>query len=300
MYKQGFNKDRYAFACAMLGLDDSFSWNIDDGYGGKQGKALGVNTNYSANVDEIDGLEDGNAHSLLMTDVEELVYENNKDTYPSLEGYYNAFLEADKGDDNQEKWKAFNDFRNDLYSKCGDEIYKYMILDKSDPDNVSTDGDKVQGFENADWNKIKNEFNYYVQLFDEITNSGGCVSIQDYTNNETPDNEWFNNIISTGQAVIDMWDEDKKEWSETSVATSYSNEYLQETEDTLGQKKAEAEYEYELSIINEKDKKFDKELSKLETERNSLSTEMESIKQRKYNRLDKEEKKSRVNNNNNN
>jgi len=43
-------------------------------------------------------------------------------------------------------------------------------------------------------------------------------------------------------------------------------------------KKAEAEYEHELDIINRKDTKFDQDLSKLETERTSITTEVDSIK----------------------
>ena len=43
-------------------------------------------------------------------------------------------------------------------------------------------------------------------------------------------------------------------------------------------KRAEAEYNHELDIINRKDTKFDTELSKLETERIAITTEIDSIK----------------------
>ena len=53
---------------------------------------------------------------------------------------------------------------------------------------------------------------------------------------------------------------------------------MQEVQDEADLKKAEATYEYELGVINQKDTKFDRDLSKLETERTSITTEMDSIK----------------------
>ena len=90
-------------------------------------------------------------------------------------------------------------------------------------------------------------------------------------------NEWLNNMVNSGRVIIDVYNEDKKEWSETSVATSTNANYLQEVQDEADMKKAEAEYEHELDIINRKDTKFDQDLSKLETERTSITTEVESI-----------------------
>ena len=58
-------------------------------------------------------------------------------------------------------------------------------------------------------------------------------------------------------------------------------------QDDKNLKKAEAEYEHELSIINRKDTKFDTDLSKLETERTSITTEMESIKKVKDDNVDR-------------
>ena len=43
-------------------------------------------------------------------------------------------------------------------------------------------------------------------------------------------------------------------------------------------KKAEAEYEHELDIIDRKETKMDNELAKLETERKAITTEMDSLK----------------------
>ena len=85
-------------------------------------------------------------------------------------------------------------------------------------------------------------------------------------------------MVNSGRVLIDVYDENKKEWSETSVATSTNQNYLQEVQDEADLKKAEAKYEHELGIINQKDTKFDKDLSKLETERNAMKTQMDAIK----------------------
>ena len=48
--------------------------------------------------------------------------------------------------------------------------------------------------------------------------------------------------------------------------------------DKLALAKAEAKYEHTLKQIDAKDKKYDMELSKLETERNALTTQYDSVK----------------------
>ena len=76
----------------------------------------------------------------------------------------------------------------------------------------------------------------------------------------------------------------QKGWNEISVATSTN---LQEVADETDLKKAEAEYEYELGKINDKDKSFDRDLNKLETERTALKTEMDSIKKVKDDNIER-------------
>ena len=124
----------------------------------------------------------------------------------------------------------------------------------------------------------KGEFNFYVNLFEEIQASGGCQLIDPQYESGSEGNEWLNNMVSSGRVLIDVY-EDKKGWTETSVATSTNANYLQEVQDEADLKKAEAKYEYELGIINQKDSKFDRDLSKLETERNAMKTEMDAVKQ---------------------
>ncbi|MBR6126599.1 hypothetical protein IKQ21_02845 [bacterium] len=281
----GFSNDKYAFAWAMLGLEENFSWNLDDGsYGGREGMALGVGTDERGE----DSIEDwdGKEKSLLMTDVEEYVYDNIV-TANDVYGLSKLKEDFENAQSISEKRDAYYAYREKLYSYYGGDIYNYMILDKSDPDNKTIGGNVEKEFVNKDWADTKSKFDYYVRLFEEIHNAGGCVSISSVSPDGNTGNEWFNMVVGSGQMLIDMWVDNKTGWKETSVATSSSNNYLQEVSDEADLKKAEAEYEHELSIINNKDKKFDQDLKKLETERSALKTEMDSVKKVKEDNIER-------------
>ena len=265
MYKSyGFSSDKYSFAWAMLGIKD-YDGKYDETYNSlaHEFQSLGVNKDETGG--DFETLS-GKAVSKLMTSVEKEVYDEiiNDDPH-GLESLYDAFVEADKGDNDLEKWQAYNEFRSTLYKNYGSKIYEKMRENSTSSPFA------------GDWDELCGEYNYYVHLFEEIQNCGGCISIDDFSKGHNTDNEWFNNAIGSGQVLIDMY-ENKNGWVETSVATSTNNNYLQQVADEADLKKAEAEYEYELGKINQKDAKYDKSLSKLETERTALTKESDSIK----------------------
>lgn len=66
-----------------------------------------------------------------------------------------------------------------------------------------------------------------------------------------------------------------KVFKDTSVSTST---LIQEVSDEKELKKAEAEYEANMNRINKKDTRYDTELSQLETERNAIKEEIETLK----------------------
>ena len=66
-----------------------------------------------------------------------------------------------------------------------------------------------------------------------------------------------------------------KLYEKTSVSTSTK---IQEVSDEMNLKKAEAQYEADMNRINSKDARFDNELSQLETERNAIKQEIETLK----------------------
>ncbi len=251
-----YNQDKYAFAWAMLGYEGCFSWD-------------------SANEDEqfIGRDNQDDKDFVIMTEVEDLVFNEHQDDTDLVA----AYEEIENAEDEAAKQEALRKFRDMLYENYGSEIFNYMNLDKQDSkEKVLEDPANNQIYDKT-WNAIKNEFNYYVSLYEIIQESGGCQEIESQYIAGDEANEWFNNMVKSGRVTISEYNENTKEWDDTSVATSTSSSYLQEVSDDTDLKKAEAEYEHELDIINTKDTKFDNELSKLETERTSITTEIDSI-----------------------
>ena len=90
-------------------------------------------------------------------------------------------------------------------------------------------------------------------------------------------------MIECGKITIDIVNTNNKTGEVSFNGTSPSSDsYLSYTTTTTMDKtalaKAEAEYEHKTKQINQKDKKFDNDLSKLETERTALTTEYDSVK----------------------
>ena len=90
-------------------------------------------------------------------------------------------------------------------------------------------------------------------------------------------------MIQCGKISIEIVNLDNKTGEVSFNTTSPdSDTYVSYTTTTTIDKsalaKAEAEYEHKTKQIDQKDKKFDMDLSKLETERTALTTEYESVK----------------------
>lgn len=266
-YEQ-YGNDKYAFAYAMLGFDCNFAWPDFPG----DGSEVGIGT---AKTDEYNEGMSGDRYNCYMTGCERAVYDahsSGNDLDQDLVDKYNAINEA-AGD--SAKQTALDDFRNYLYNNYSSEIYDQMNINKGDDRDISDSLD----YPNTTWADMKQEFNYYVNLWSAIHEAGGCQTIDPVYESGEEGNTWFQNMVESGMVSIMIWDDtgSHNEWSETSVATSTNNNYLQELQDDKDLKKAEAKYEHELDIINDKDTKFDNDLNNLETERTSITTEMESI-----------------------
>lgn len=275
-----YQNDKYAFAWAMLGLDGNFGWgtNADMGF------SVGIGTNNTSNeysyefeygIDAEVGAED-DAGDLYMTECEADVYTAHCEEDEKLSNLYQDILDTD---DKSAKREALNTFRDYLYDKYADEIFEKMNIDKNADDDKTNENPELV-FEDTLWGDVKAEFNYWVNMFEAIKDAGGCQTIDPEYESGDSGNQWLNNMVSAGQITIMVYDDTghKNEWSDTNVATSTNNNYLQDMQNEKEQKKAEAEYQHALDIINRKDTKFDTELSKLETERSALKTEMDSIK----------------------
>ena len=261
----GYGNDKYGFAYVMLGFEGQFCWNNDgNDEMNKDAMFIGIGTSQS----ETEG-----SKSLYMTECEEMVFQNNQ----SDSELVTAYSEIENAETIPEEKEALNTFRELLYSKYSEEIYQYMNYSKQ----TSLEDAQANNEINMDktWDNVKDEFNYYVNLWEKINDAGGCQVIDPACESGETGNLWFNNMVEAGRVVISLYNRDNGSWSDTSVATSTNENNLKEVQDETDLKKAEAEYEHELDKINDKDTEFDQELSKLETERTSITTEIDSIKQ---------------------
>lgn len=251
--------DKYSFAWLMVGFDqDAFSLGDagDDGY--------------------FPGTYDDDENLVEMTEAEQKAFDKHCEDCPSLKSAYDVYKEVKDNADSskQEIAQALSKFREALYSNsaCRKDIYDNLngISENEDSSTYDPLYDT-----SSDW---EDKLQYYIRQYEQIEASGGCITVDEFTNDGNIGNDWFNDMVKSGRVLLNVYNKTKKEWTETSSATSTNENYLQETSDDTDVKKAEAEYQHELQKINKKDTEFDKELSKLENERSALKTEQESIK----------------------
>ena len=183
---------------------------------------------------------------------------------------YNALDDKDKAKyDELEKAYTFK-----LYSNYAEQIFNKAA--------GVTPGDSDE------FDKFNQElFDYYVNIYKQIQAAGGnCISIADYNgmNGDASNNsEWLTNMVQAGKITIEIINKNSTTGELTFDTTSpNSDTYIGYTEttaiDSKALAKAEAEYEHKMKQIDAKDEKFDMDLSKLETERNALTTEYDSVK----------------------
>ena len=273
-YNNFDGSDAYAFAFEVLGLganaDDGGYYNcftdiahenrsknsLLDKYMQKMEEIL---EKYGAEFPEVN-VEEGEYYDFFSA--EELEFDGDCEEYdvePSSEW---------DPEDVKAYQAAFEAYENILYNTYFDQVQEDC---DGALDNVSQE-----------------EFNYYVRMFQQIEAAGGCVPISDYNGLEgigdaANDSEWLKQMISCGKFTIDIAERDaqtgKISFKATSVATdSGLEEVATTTIDKTAYAKAEAEYEHERKKIDQKDKRFDMDLSKLETERSALKTEYDSVK----------------------
>ena len=199
-------------------------------------------------------------------------------------------------------FESYEDLLNTFQSTSSDELeYKSLkeLKQKYDEINQSfrfqlynTNGKNVfneaAGYNQEDESEFnQDDFNYYVDMFKQIQAAGGqCVSIDDYngTDGDASNNsEWLKNMVASGKFAISMVNKDTKSGEVSFKSTApNSDTYLGEENvssiDKTALAKAEAKYEKDMKIIDQKDKKHDMDLSKLETERTALTTEYDSVK----------------------
>lgn len=259
--KSGAESDAYAFAMWMLNPNGNNPENID--LTDAEETIAADTTNLSDKSDKL---------SKIISDLGEQDIKEKSDLQ-------NAIVDAENsGDAGRVKTlqKALDEYngleksyRYKLYQQNAEKVYNKQY------------GEDGEGFFDQD------DFNYYVRMYNEIQQAGGCVSIDEFdgplNGDASTDGDWLKNQLSSGKFSISIVNTDKKngDISFSTTSTSTDSSLSETTTSTIDKKalaKAEAEYEHETKKIDQKDKKYDMELSKLETEREALTKEYDSVK----------------------
>lgn len=118
---------------------------------------------------------------------------------------------------------------------------------------------------------------YYTNIFNEIKDSG--YNSQQMTN--LTDSQWLYDQLNTGNISLYEWNSTAgADGTGDFVSTSWTSgdATLTSTTDDTNTAKAEAEYEATTAKIETKDKRFDMELSSIDTEHTAIQTEVDSVK----------------------
>lgn len=130
------------------------------------------------------------------------------------------------------------------------------------------------------------QYSYYVRMFGAIQAAdGACICIDDFdgpTQTAATNSEWLTAMVQSGQMTISIINTDQfgnVTLNGTTVSSDQNLAYTTTTRiDRTALARAEAEYEHALKVIDRKDKKYDLELNKLESERSALTKQYDSIK----------------------
>ena len=235
-----------------------------------------------------------------IREAELAVYEEKYENDEDLEALYNDVMETlaasgytavniyDTGDledlGTKEQKQAYNEalnaYKDRLYSKHSGLIYGVAtgLLKGADCD-ISEEYDAEKDFNTA-------MYEYFVGIYRQIEACGGCVSIEDYNGpegNAATNSDWLKSMIQSGEISLNVATYNKRTCEFSLQATSPSSEsvvsYTETSEiDSTAVAKAEAEYEHAMRQINRKDKEYDLDLAELDTKRQALTKEYESVK----------------------
>ena len=298
--KSGYFDSAYQFAIFMI-----------DGQNSKNVRYNNAETEESLNpgIDNIKEAE--NEAYLKLKDDETNNLENLRKQIFDLFKQHDKDYDAEDGNDEYStddyEWLYAGDQLKDdkeLYAKYKDLTGKYFAALYSSNYEDETTGEPCTGasfiLETVEKGEViaeemnLDDLNYYINYYNKIKSCGGdCISIEDpkfqgtlVEGNPASDSDWLQEMIKSGKITIEEAKVGRKHGVITSISTSGTSpssdsnvNYTTTTDiDKRAMKKAEAEYENKLKKIDRKDKAYDMTLSKLETQRNALTTEYDSVK----------------------
>lgn len=255
--------DPYMFAMWMLDTSSNPD-EVKEKYSESESKVASETVNASKKDSELKGILEKASSASGET------FECVED----LENYLESNLEP-----SDTQYKTLKKYAENYRST--EQMHRYQLYQQNAEDIFTGGGSEAIDFD-------QDRFNYYVNIFNQIQacDKKDCVSIAGYNGPDgdaANDSDWLKNMIECGKITIDIVKTDNKNGKVSFNGTSPSSDsFVSYTTTTTMDKtalaKAEAEYEHKTKQIDQKDKKYDNDLSKLETERTALTTEYESVK----------------------
>lgn len=114
---------------------------------------------------------------------------------------------------------------------------------------------------------------HYEDIYKAIQAAKGYIKISE---EQAKNTSWLTNMIKSSQIILTKLNEEKDDL--TNVAVS-ANVNVREVSNDKEIAKAEVEYETSLEEISDKETKITNQLNRLESERNAIETEIQSLKQ---------------------
>ena len=237
-------------------MDDNMHYIGGTSDADKQGLESGVagikkdGDNYTINLSTILNTILGSYEAATLEAGTESYCENNLGTTV----YYTRDTESTDWKD----WKEAYDTWKEEYDTAYAEYQK--AVDSANQSTTSTEETSI---------------NFYDQLFSAIAEKGWVADAQ------VEDNNYMNNMLQNNQYYIttmkEQVDTEGKEYYEynTDIASNFENVYP--VNDTDLQNEAMIDYEYEKSIINEKETRIDTRMQNLETEQSAINEMIKGI-----------------------
>ncbi len=130
------------------------------------------------------------------------------------------------------------------------------------------------GITTAYSNIDSDDMDYLVGMFNILKEADGGIAVDD-SQKDNP--VWLSNMLNNGFAMLATFEvkANRLEITDTSVAVDTN---LREVPDEILLKKAEAKYEADMKRIDLKDSRYDTDLAAIDSERNAIKQEMETLK----------------------
>ncbi len=277
-YFNGGTGDPYEFAMHMMGVntkDPDYQNKVNDVINGLEESDY-LHTLKEKIDDDIQTIagkssligstqeEQGDMENASISELREKIFANDLN---GIKEFYNESEFNSVSDKVKAVQEKQEEYQQKLYKKSARQIYE------------KTGTGEAEDFD-------QDKFNYYLLYAKLIQKEGGLeyTSTMDQYGSDAfeNDSQFLQDMLKAGKIRVETaWinDRGKAEDSTTSVPSDSNLEYT--TTSTIDKKAlaiAEAEYEHEMKKIDRKDKQYDMDLNKLETERTALTTEYDSVK----------------------